>query len=321
MTHLIALSLLVACPATDDTTGDDPTTAAPAYTADVTSKANVSELSHYTTAEALMMLGYLTPMLPAFYLDSEDPEAADCPSQSLNAEQTEWTVDAGDGCTDASGIAWSGSMVWSEIPSEVEGEYGTFSYVMDDLRYTAEWIDEMEDTGDPTDDSYIEEFHGDGTFEMDLDAGTFAMLVSLGYSAESLVTGEVEELSWSGEYAGTMTSNESGYTYAGEGESTVNGLGSVRTVSEGHQWDGEVCDMEYLGGTLSLEGGDNVAVVTFDGATDCDEDRTGTWTLNGLDKGEIKDVGTCSTAGSTPASFLGWLVLPLGLVASRRRRS
>ncbi len=317
MTHLITLSLLVACPATDTTQGDEETTSSP-YSANVTTAEDVRELSHFTTGEALLMLGYLTPFAAIYELYDEPGE--NCPAWSEDEFGSVATIDAGAGCTDEAGVVWSGSLVTTSVDLDGDGWVDIWDYTMDQLSYRSEWSHEYGDTGEEETYTSSIDFVGDGTFSLDLTDGHFEMLVSLGYVAQDSL-GEYEALDMSADYVGTYIESEDGYVISGEGEATVNDLGTVYTVSTGQVWDAAACDDEFTQGTLSLEGGGNIAEITFDGATSCDSDRTGTWTLNGVDKGQIKNVGSCSTTGSSPASFLGWLVLPLGLVASRRRRS
>src|SRR5207237_7006940 len=81
------------------------------------------------------------------------------------------------------------------------------------------------------------------------------------------------------------------------------------------------CFSEAHSGTTTLTGGGKTAVITYDGGTDCDEEGTVTWTLDGVDQGEVAGVACTVTGVHGRAS--GSLLLAAGAIAialSRRRR-
>ena len=85
--------------------------------------------------------------------------------------------------------------------------------------------------------------------------------------------------------------------------------------------DVSACEYGPLSGTLSLVSGDDEAVLTFDGETDCDDNTSATWTLNGDDQGTITGVGyLCATTSPRGLGWLGLSLLGLGLFSRRDPR-
>jgi len=138
-------------------------------------------------------------------------------------------------------------------------------------------------------------------------------------TAECVVENRVIGIDYQGTVKGAVPTPDN----SGMGRSTWNGKGrfgessegvvSVETVDE--VIDRGQCLTEALSGSTTITAGHHVAVVTYDGATDCAEDSTSTWTLDGEAKGELQGVG-CSAAGGLSA----WALLALGGLGLRRRR-
>jgi len=278
----------------------------------------VQELAPFTTAAGLVTLGYMALILPDFYLDYDDPS---CPSFEVDDEEMSSTIDAGEGCTDSHGTEWSGSMKGIASGDDGEGQPTKWAYTLDAFHYRYQNVDD--DLSDGEDDSFVEEVTSDGTFVMeDLADGsvpTFELAMSLGYITEWTGTGEIDEIDWAADYAGTIDDADDGTWLEGEGEVTVGDIGSVYATSVDTHFHESVCEYEYLRGTLSLEGSGAIAELTYDGETDCDRNASVNWTLNGVDRGAMKGGGVCGVASGRPGLLLACLALPLGLVLRRRR--
>jgi len=80
-----------------------------------------------------------------------------------------------------------------------------------------------------------------------------------------------------------------------------------------------LCQTEALSGTTTFEGEGRTTVITYDGATDCDDASTVTWTLDGADQGEVSGV-SCSVTGVSGRAFPAALVLGAALAFVARRR-
>ncbi|MBW2257325.1 MAG: hypothetical protein JRI25_22390, partial [Deltaproteobacteria bacterium] len=126
-----------------------------------------------------------------------------------------------------------------------------------------------------------------------------------------------EALAW--RYDGTLVPGTGDVqTWAGSGRVGASDRGTLMATTTDEVLDSSTCDSEALSGTTTLESAGNVAVITYDGATDCDEDSTVTWTYNGDDRGEVAGVA-CAAVG--PVAAGAWLVgVALVLVGGRRRR-
>lgn len=80
--------------------------------------------------------------------------------------------------------------------------------------------------------------------------------------------------------------------------------------------DESICAIQAASGHTTLTNGADVVVITYDGATDCDDAGEVPWTLNGEAMGTLSGV-YCASAGGPASAWLGLLALGLGL---RRRR-
>ncbi len=94
---------------------------------------------------------------------------------------------------------------------------------------------------------------------------------------------------------------------------TSAGTATVTTVEE--RINGGLCGTEALSGTTTFDAANGLAVITYDGETDCDPESTATWTLDGVDMGTLRGV-SCSTGPAT--GLVLWL--PAMLFAGFRRR-
>lgn len=100
---------------------------------------------------------------------------------------------------------------------------------------------------------------------------------------------------------------------AGSFGNTLYGKVSAQTVDE--VVDNNVCSHEAASGTTTVNANGHVAVITYDGATDCSTMSTVTWTLDGVDQGTITGV-SCNSGGARGS----WpLAVALALVLRSRR--
>ena len=99
-------------------------------------------------------------------------------------------------------------------------------------------------------------------------------------------------------------------TWNGEGtvrRESFSPAGLAHAVTVDQVRDGDVCGNQPASGQTTIEVDDQTLVVTYDGATDCDEGQAAAYSVNGVDRGWIDGIG-CRTApgpGGSPA----WLLL------------
>ena len=82
---------------------------------------------------------------------------------------------------------------------------------------------------------------------------------------------------------------------AGDFGNSLTGKVSAETVDE--VVDNNVCSHEAASGTTTVTANGHVAVITYDGATDCSDMSTVTWTLDGADQGTLTGV-SCNSGGA-----------------------
>lgn len=124
-------------------------------------------------------------------------------------------------------------------------------------------------------------------------------------------------------YSGTVAGGYDRETvWNGAGTVTRRGVtinsGSVHAETVDQRRDDEVCAGEGLSGTTSMTSEEHTVVVTYDGATDCDDDDAARWSLDGADQGLVTGV-TCSAAGPAGTGPALLLLLALALLTPRRR--
>jgi hypothetical protein len=128
------------------------------------------------------------------------------------------------------------------------------------------------------------------------------------------------------EYDGDLSGNEDAgtidlqapTTWSGSGRIGSSGVGALSTTTADELLDATVCGTEAASGTTTLEAGGDVAVITYDGASDCDPESTVSWSLNGVDQGELSEVRCSYGRGASGGSGALWLLL--GTVLAWRRR-
>jgi hypothetical protein len=137
----------------------------------------------------------------------------------------------------------------------------------------------------------------------------------------NLVIGEVTTIEYSGtvegSYAGPSTWNGSGRV-ARKGPIAPTGGVDATTVDE--LVDDATCSGQPVSGSTTLEARGDTAVITYDGATDCDGEQNARLVVNGKDRGVVAGI-SCSfgTKRADGGSAL-WSVLALAGFALVRWR-
>jgi len=133
-------------------------------------------------------------------------------------------------------------------------------------------------------------------------------------------------------YAGSVEGTYDAATvWNGTGTIERDGLvepdGTISATTVDERLDSNVCPGQPLSGTTTIEQDGESAVVTYDGATDCDDAKAARWSYEGEDRGLVSGID-CAVAA--PGADIGagasaaWSVVVAGLIAvvlRRRRRS
>lgn len=241
----------------------------------------------------------------------DPPFAGDCPR--VTAGELETTVEGG--CTDAAGRTWHGR---ATLPSRSQGGLAGGAIVYEgfgvegpsECRASGGRARVLHDGVVVTRGSMLD---GELAFDIDVVSTTTGVLPDCAQS-EAGVQLAVE-------YAGVRTLAPSGReTWWGSGivASSERGRFDVRTEAE--VIDDDVCASEGISGSTIVSGA-NEAVITYDGAVDCDPDGTVTWALDGQPLGEVRGVFCAASAGRpAPAVVVLGSVAPAALWLARRRR-
>jgi hypothetical protein len=166
----------------------------------------------------------------------------------------------------------------------------------------------------------MEEGSSGGSFEIDVSFTTEAA------SASCQVFSSEGRIEYSGSVVGSMSMTDPGTLQYGK----WNGSGTYWTSLQGKLHsetvdeliDQAICEYEAASGQTTLTAGDDVLVVTYDGASDCDEGHTVRVQLDGKDLGEVSNVACAFGVPSrmrTAAPLL--FALALFVTLGRRRRS
>jgi MYXO-CTERM domain-containing protein len=199
------------------------------------------------------------------------------------------------GCTDATGRTWAGEA------TVLRGE-GRWDVSFD--RFGDDRFGGMARlSGSFTLEEQGEDLHA---FDADLerDGGIVSRIRYLG----SVAGGYGGETVWNG--SGTVTRRGV----------TIN-AGSVHAETIDERRDDDVCPGEGLSGTTSMTSAEHTVLVTYDGASDCDDDDAARWSLDGVDQGLVTGI-TCSAGGPTGTGTGAALLLLLvaGALGGRRAR-
>ena len=140
----------------------------------------------------------------------------------------------------------------------------------------------------------------------------------------NLVIGGVTTIDYTGSveggYEGRTTWNGSGRVER-DGVFAPNGVVEATTADQ--VVDDDVCSGQAVSGSTTIQAGDDTAVVTYDGATDCDGEQNARLSVNGKDRGLVSGISCAvSTIGRRDGAKTWALALALAtLLGARRRRS
>ncbi len=242
-----------------------------------------------------------------------------CPTKTVDGARTTYRG----GCTDANGQTWSGV---ATLEGSMAAAPGGVTYEGFQVRQTSDCM------GTPV----VEQTLVNGTVGLTLDAsGATLFAIDLRMDAQSYdATTCNEESTIAGvDYAGRFVDGTEDLdadgtpderTWNGTGRAGTSVVGVVAGTTMDEVLNDVTCSSEALSGTTRFEAAGNVAVVTYDGATDCSVDSTVTWTYNDVAQGSLSGVACAvAAAGAHPAGGLGPLLfgaIVFALLASRRRR-
>ncbi len=150
-----------------------------------------------------------------------------------------------------------------------------------------------------------------GVFDLvEVDAGNYTFHADL-VQKGGMTTVIAYDGTVSGGYDVATTWNGHG-TVEREGPIAPTGIVEVSTVDE--VLDDLLCTGQAASGTTTVEAKGHEAVITYDGATDCDAAQAAKLTVDGEDKGLVEGIA-CSTGAPAPL----WVGLGLGAWVRRRR--
>lgn len=245
-----------------------------------------------------------------------------CPAKTVSGNITTYEG----GCVDDSGAEWVGSATSEETESGGMIVYQGFGTRKAELCQGASVTNAFSYTGDLTVTKT-----GDGQFDYLIDlAAEYS-----GADPDTCIEVDSHALyAYDGKVAGApnTTGNlalDKQTSWSGSGRVAIAQLGVFSTRTDREIVDGAVCEGEALSGTTTLAAGADEAVITYDGATDCEMTSTVQWSLNGVAQGELSGIrcsagaATHAPAGAAGGRDRGWLaalVAALALSASRRRQ-
>ncbi|HEX6273331.1 MAG TPA: hypothetical protein VFZ53_09830 [Polyangiaceae bacterium] len=157
----------------------------------------------------------------------------------------------------------------------------------------------------------------EGTVEVRVVEGPMLEVPLREFAAE-LVVGDVTKI----RYAGTVAGDYTGPTlWNGSGRVARSGFieptGSVDATTVDELVDGELCSGQPVSGSTTLEARGDTAVVTYDGATDCDAEQNARLVVNGEDRGLVSGIACTVTAvGADRGGLAAALATLFGIVAA-----
>jgi len=247
--------------------------------------------------------GALGPFDPSKAMDPS------CPSVATSGTTKTYTG----GCTDSAGVKWAGTATVVDPTGmraasvTLKGFGGTSQVTCKGAQVPNTSI--MDGTVTTTDD-------GAGKVSFQINTQSQHDRPSIfDCSRESSMSMVV----YTGSYANTGMDPT---TWNGNGDVSDSMRGEVHGTTVNEVLDHVVCNTEALSGTTKLTADGHTAVITYDGATNCDMASTVTWTLDGVPQGVISGI-SCS-ARPLPERGAGWAALPvvaLALAHMARRRT
>lgn len=226
-----------------------------------------------------------------------------CPKETQSGN----TLTVQGNCTDSTGRKWSGRL---RKESEAVGSY-TGKFVYEDFGYE----DTTECGGKQVARKII--FKGIVDITGPEEERKFDVDVVVDREGPEEETCAVKKGSSAWDYEGTIKDfGKDLQTWSGSGRVGESDLGVVFAETSEERLDSRTCVNEASSGSTTIKAGKDTVVITYDGATDCEEPPTVQWSLNGTAKGELVGVA-CSAPGGASA---GWIVSALCAAALLRRR-
>lgn len=201
------------------------------------------------------------------------------------------------GCANADGRRWEGTA------TVVRGADGAYDVTLSGYGNADEGNDVARITG---------------TFTV-RSAGTDAHSFDADYTRDGLLTLDVD-------YAGTVTGGyDTATVWSGSGTVTRGGFtdasGTATATTADQRRDGEVCGSESVSGSTTIVLGERTLVIDYDGETDCSDDHTARWTVDGEDQGTLDGIVCAASPGrGQPWSLVAFGAAALWIVARRSRR-
>lgn len=272
--------------------------------AEINDSESLREWSYGSAPQVTLGAGLLTS---AVISAADETSAGGCPVKKVDGETTTYTGD----CTDADGNAWFGK---ATVKGANDQGSGDANYRFEDFGFSASTAC---DSG-ATSTSRVA-LAGTSVATADEATGGVRYSYDLRIDQTSVDTAacspERETVAYS--YSGQSVESGTRTTWNGSGRIGTESQGTVEVTTKDEVVDESVCAREAISGTTTIKGKDTTAVITYDGATDCSDLSTVTWTLDGVAMGTVNGV-TCSSAAGAPVWFALLGLLGLGL---KRRRS
>lgn len=200
-------------------------------------------------------------------------------------------------CTDTRGVVWTGTLDSLAAESSVLDTFTGFGFTA---------------TGDCYGARITLEVAVDGTVAIDDDSGAWSFDLHGVWPHLNIPTCEVTDAGFILDYDVSIGTVGYSRLYSGAGRyaDDVHGLVELQTID---QLPG-ACT-EPLSGVTLLSTPDHQVAISYDGAFDCDDPGTATWSLDGQAQGELLGVECASTPGA-----VGWLALAALATLIHRRR-
>lgn len=254
---------------------------------------NTAEAVQYWSSVSApnLLLNAYSPLLAVYAAEEQGP--VDCPVGSAEGDVTTYTG----GCTDNEGNTWE----------------GTLTVHPDAIVYTGLEL------GQPSEDcpGAVTTLFLDGRLGGDREAEPLSFSLDLAMHIEGPDAscdpsgGELAIL-----YNGTQRADGEAELWSGTGRVGDTERGWVDATTTDERLDQSVCPTQAASGQTTLTNGTDVVVITYDGATDCDEQSEVPWSLNGEPQGMLSGV-SCAVGG--PAGGALAAVLALGMLRRRQK--
>jgi hypothetical protein len=319
---LVILLLAGAC-GDDDTSSTSPSSFPPAVL-DPGDPVDVDTMAA-ASAPRVFMLGYMGVGLATFEngelcttVDGMEmcmPIGNGCPAMT---ETDDGFVVEGGGCATDDGDVWTGRVVGRGVSLSDDGGV-TPSTSTATIDYEGLTIASPSECPDAQGTSRLVL---DGRLSMtptDASGSAFDFDLQLQVEASGLSDecDDIGSVAGAYDYQGSRRNDGTREIWSGSGVIGSSKRGSFEGETIDEVIDSSVCQYEALSGTTTVTAGDDVAVLTYDGATSCDETSTVAFAFNGTDMGEIEGV-QCAVGRSRGRGPLGAGLLACLLLFRRR---